>query len=130
MSEFLAPLDVRVLDETDGGRPVYQLLAPLRYQSGLLGSIVTVPAGFVTDFESVPRFAAGLAGPPCPKAGVVHDWLYVSHETDKTVADLIYREALLLMGLDPIYADQRYSAVDFYGRRAWADPGRERIRPC
>lgn len=39
--------------------------------------LITVPAGFQTDFNSVPR-AAWIWFPPweCPEAALVHDWLY------------------------------------------------------
>jgi hypothetical protein len=133
MSRFVTDaLDVRLRKETDGGRLVYTLLAPFDYESDLLARTVTVSRGFVTDFESIPRVIAGLTGPPCPWAGVVHDWLYQTHEqgVTKAQADSVFREALVTWGIDPVYADQRYAAVDFYGRNAWdTGPGRLRILP-
>lgn len=41
------------------------------------GILVVVPAGFQTDFNSVPRPLWGYFPPwQYPEAGVVHDWLY------------------------------------------------------
>lgn len=128
MSHFLDYLDVRVLDENDGGRLVYALRAPFRYESDALGRTVEVPSGFVTDFESIPRLVAGLTGRQCPRAGVVHDYLYQTHTVTKAEADALYREALIVAGLDEVRAQQRYAAVDFYGTTPWATgPNRLRI---
>ena len=88
---FLSALDVRLLAERESGRATWMLLAPLRYWSAVLQRDVVVPAGFVTDGESIPRHLAGLTGPSCLHAGVVHDWLYQSHEATKDQADLVYR---------------------------------------
>lgn len=38
---------------------------------------VDIPAGFVSDGNSVPKAAWGYFAPwECPEAGVVHDWFY------------------------------------------------------
>jgi len=87
-----------------------------------------VPVGFVSDGESIPRLLAPLAGPPCRREGTLHDWLMQSHRLPFETANLVYREALLARPIDPVYADQRYAAVEAYGRAAWEQgPARLRI---
>lgn len=126
MSRFASHLDVRLLDGDDGGRPIWMLLAPLVYESDLLARTIEVPPGFVTDFESIPELLAGFSGGKrCNRTGALHDWLYRSHllgddEEAKRLSDSVAREAWVVDGLDPIYADQREASVAFYGKSAWA----------
>ena len=54
------------------------LVAPLLYQIGRSAFVITVPAGFVTDFASTPRAIWAIL-PPTGRyqlAAVVHDFLY------------------------------------------------------
>jgi hypothetical protein len=130
MSRFLTPLRAELLDEQEAGRELWMLLEPLVYESDLLGRI-EVPAGYVCDGESVPRAIAGLTGPPCRKAGTVHDLLYQLHpfgdtEAERQRADVVYHEAMLVCGLDPVYADQRLAAVAAYGKPHWESGPRRR----
>lgn len=59
------------------GRGVWRLLAPLAYKD------IIVPAGFITDFASVPRlpFAYWLCGDHAHSAATVHDFLYCKDAT-------------------------------------------------
>lgn len=95
------------------------------YESDLVGRLA-LPAGHVSDGESIPRLLAALAGPPCRRAGHLHDWLYGTHALPKATADFVYREALLACGIDPVYAEQRYGVVDVYGETAW-ETGPQRL---
>lgn len=103
MSHFVTDLDVRkhLVDTSADKRGTWSLLSPLVFVSDVLGSTVTVPSGFITDFASVPRLPVAylLAGDCGHAAAVVHDWLYTSHKVgDKPVkrdmADAVFREAL------------------------------------
>jgi hypothetical protein len=62
----------------DLGDGKWRLTAPLRFWSETLGHVVTVPAGFVTDFESIPRVPVIylLLAMSSNEAGVIHDYLY------------------------------------------------------
>lgn len=73
MSEFLTELDARLLDDDS----VWVLDKPLIYDSDLLGRI-EVPAGFQTDFASVPRLPViyDLFGDRAHREAVLHDYLY------------------------------------------------------
>lgn len=72
MSKFLSDLNVRCIDD---GKWV--LDSPLRYQSDILG-LIEVPAGFETDFASVPRvpFVYMAFGDRAHRESVLHDYLY------------------------------------------------------
>lgn len=93
MARFLTPLDVRLIDDTTP--PRWRLLSDLVYFSDLLG-VRIVPAGFETDFASVPRLPLffWLAGDTCHKPATLHDWLYSAEgKVGRDIADLALREA-------------------------------------
>jgi hypothetical protein len=100
MSEFLTELDVRLKDDDR----VWVLDAPLVYQSNILsGFKITVPAGFETDFASVPRvpIAYELFGDKAHRESVVHDWLYRIDSipvVSKKTADAVFLEAMKCRG--------------------------------
>ena len=72
MAKFLTDLDVKCIDD---GKWV--LAAPLGYESDILG-LIEVPAGFQTDFASVPRvpFIYEFFGDRAHREAVLHDYLY------------------------------------------------------
>lgn len=72
MGKFLTPLNVEKVNEKK-----WKLTCDLIYKSNTIGYII-VPAGFVTDFASVPRlpFAYWVLGGRADAAAVIHDWLY------------------------------------------------------
>lgn len=55
-----------------------------------------MPAGFVTDFASVPRVPVVYTafGDRAHRESVVHDYLYQTHLVKKGVADRIFLEAM------------------------------------
>lgn len=120
-AQFLSSLDTRLLDEQKG---LYSLLNPLVYCSAILERTLVVPAGFVTDFASVPRLpvvylAAGGKG---ERAAVVHDWLYSTESVERATADAVLREALLSCGYSPALASTFYAAVRTFGASHWKAP--------
>jgi len=60
------------------------------------GTKITVPAGFDTDFASVPRLPLVFlcAGDAAHEAAVVHDFLYRAQTLSRRRADAIFREAM------------------------------------
>lgn len=107
-AEFLTPLTVRLLPETD--QPVWQLVEPLQYRSDVAGVIIEAPAGFVTDFVSFsPLKNVGQ------RPAVIHDYLYSCFNVDRQLADAVLREALRAVGVDAVLAETMYEAVRLFG---------------
>lgn len=125
MAAFLTPLQVERLDDISAdGRGTWKLLGPLVFLSDIAGQIA-VPAGFVTDFASVPRLplAFMLAGDTAHKAAVVHDWLYTTHQVDRATADQVFHEASIAMGVPGWRAWIMKLAVRVGGGGSWDAPG-------
>ena len=112
---FMTPLN---LHDIDGTR--FELLTPLVYASAT-GRIITVPAGFVTDFASIPR----LLWWRYPKSGkwnraaVVHDFLYAYNGCTRAEADAIFKEALEVCGVGWRTRQQFWLAVRAGGWKPW-----------
>lgn len=116
MSLFKSPLKVEWIGVKDDDIPQWKLLEPLRYSSDLLNRTVEVPAGYVTDFASVPRapIAYFLAGNTGHRAAVVHDYLITSKEVERKIADNVFKEALSATGVDSWRSQVMYLAVSQY----------------
>lgn len=103
MSAFLDRLDAELLTATAMDyRGLWRLNKPLRYQSDLLGRVVTVPKGFITDMESCPRLPGVFLafGEVSKMAAVVHDYLYTAPtSTTREQADAVLREACIVEGV-------------------------------
>lgn len=113
MAAFLTPLELEFIDGTK-----WKVTAPFDYRLGAPDGkeFVHIPAGFITDFASVPRGLWNLLPPigPYGKAAVVHDWLYqtmVIEETengswrwfravDRKEADHILHEGMKVLGVN------------------------------
>lgn len=117
--KFVGQLETRLLRDDRAG--LFQLLAPFSFQSDRLGRIVTAPAGFQTDFCSVPRvpLAYDMLGNRARMAGTIHDWLYSSHEVTREQADELLRDMLVIDGVSPCEAEQFYLAVRMFGASHW-----------
>jgi hypothetical protein len=93
VSAFLTPLDSRRI-----GSRRRRLLAPLVYQSDVLGREIVVEEGFEYDGASIPWWlpAAYVSlREPAEAASVIHDWLYRHPEVcTRAEADAVFREAL------------------------------------
>jgi len=76
------------------------LISPLLYESDIAGTIV-VPAGFTTDFASVPRLPVAfmLFGDEAHPAATVHDYLYRCTRVSRATADKVFLEAMSVTGL-------------------------------
>lgn len=96
---FLSPLIARHQDLLDDG--LWVLTAPLVYASKVADMTITVPAGFVTDYASVPRLPVvfDLFGDTSDEAAVVHDYLYTTHLVTRPMADAVLREASKVTGV-------------------------------
>jgi hypothetical protein len=135
VSKFSTELLLRALSAAEvkaaeSDRQLYVLASELRYESDLFGEIV-VPAGFVTDFASIPRAALWYVDDDDPAilfASVVHDYLYTKKGDlgrgtnlilSRQNADEVLREAMLVSGARKAQAFVVYSAVRLGGGSHW-----------
>lgn len=86
---------------------------------------MTIPAGFVTDGASVPKFLWRLCGHPmeAPRiyAAIVHDWLYSGAVAGMTrsQADGIYRDIMIGCGCGRKRSHVEWLALRLCGRSHW-----------
>lgn len=108
-------------------KPLWRLSEELRYYSNLVGDWIVVPAGFVTDFASVPRapLLYLLAGGKADEAAIVHDYLYSTLRFSREMADKIFREAILAMNYTEALANAMYAAVRIGGESHYKLPNVE-----
>ncbi len=124
MSRFIGNLELDYMRDARGafltnpsGRQLFILDAPFSYESDLLGCIVTVPKGFVTDLASIPRLPIvylmlnGIAD----QAGVVHDFLYSSGLIPRDKADAVLKEACIVLGVSAWKANIIWAGVRAFG---------------
>jgi hypothetical protein len=118
-AEFCSDLDARLVDEHAG---TDRLLAPLIYYSALLGCNVVAPAGFVTDYASVPRLVGMylLFGGKGKRAAVIHDLLYSGYlvrgrALTREEAEAVFREALEATGYSAFTVSCMYTGVRIGG---------------
>lgn len=117
VSSFLSPL---LLEYLDDGR-TYRLLAGFVYKTALVPEgAVYVPAGFVTDFASVPRVLWNILPPVgrYGKATVVHDYLYRCTALDRATCDQVFLEAMQVLGVGWWTRRTMWLAVRVFGWHA------------
>jgi hypothetical protein len=137
MSSFTTPLQLSYNDN-DAERPfvvdedfVYWTnlwpQAPImneeRIEIGETGQcVISVEAGYATDFASIPRLVWNIFPPHHPhyaKAAVVHDYLYSYGIGDKGWADNVFLEAMTILGCPGWKRWVFYTAVRVGGRGAY-----------
>jgi hypothetical protein len=107
----------------------FLLLEPYEYyltEPG--GETITVPAGYVTDFASVPKlfwtFGIDPFGKPA-RAALIHDFLYSYAGSCKTPpytkkeADRIFYDAMGVLGVNGFKRWIMWKAVQAGGKGAW-----------
>ena len=131
MSYFHSNPKVEWLNTDDDDVPTWKLLEPFVYTSDLLGRDIVVPAGFITDFASVPRapIVYFLAGNTGNRAAIVHDYLcrlWKEGNFDRRLADDVFEEALKASNVDSWRAKVMYLGVSSY-TSALLDPPPEQV---
>lgn len=109
---FVTDLEVEL--RPDG--KTWQLTTVLVYDSKLVG-LLTIPAGFQTDFASVPRLPLVylLTGDTAHKAAVVHDYLYQKKLFRRDICDRVFLEAMRVTGVAEWRSHLMYAAVRLFG---------------
>lgn len=116
MSRFTTPL----VGSWDDDMTTFTLRESFVYYVGELNSDekIEVPAGFETDFASVPRYfqwllpSVGRYG----KAAVLHDYLYYTGIGTKAKADYIFYEAMGVLKVPKYIRNIMYYAVRKFGQ--------------
>ncbi|MGG5541979.1 DUF1353 domain-containing protein [Burkholderia vietnamiensis] len=123
MSAFLSHLEAELVsDATNDGRGTWRLTAPLVYQSDVAGQLFVVPAGFETDFASVPRAPVAflLTADSAHAASTVHDFLYTApHPVPRDIADAVLKEASIASGVPAWRAWLMWAGVRVGGGSHW-----------
>jgi hypothetical protein len=112
---FFSPLQVEV--QPDG--QTYKLLKPLHVR--YFGHLYTIPAGFLTDFASVPRCFWNLM-PPFGKytpAAVLHDWLYQNGIVTRAQADKVFFDCMTSLEVPSWQRSLMYAGLRLGGHVAW-----------
>ena len=113
---------------------VYRLDEPVTYSDGVIE--VVVPAGFITDLASIPRWLpGGLSRNTVQPAAIVHDYLYAGpsfpgrpfpealYRMKRAAADMIFYRAMLAAGTRHWRARLYYRSVRLFGWRGWQRDG-------
>jgi hypothetical protein len=124
----LIPPPVDRIDFINGRE--FILTQPYRYEVGKSRQAIEVPAGFVTDFASIPRVLWDLLPPEgrYGRATVVHDYLYWSQTCTRAQADNLLMIAMKELGVRGRDRRLIYDGVRFGGQSAWDLNARERAR--
>jgi hypothetical protein len=131
MARFLSDTILKILrGQFREGRQLYELHAAVHYHSDVLGGVVVVPQGYVTDLASVPKLPLTwlMAGGTGSEAAVIHDWLYTARAFDgkpieRSVADKVFREAIAASEDTKAPGWLMWLAVRVGGRGSWKGEG-------
>jgi len=84
---------------------------------------IEIPAGFKTDYASIPRFLLPFFvkyQKAYKKASVIHDWLYwLQKPHTRAVADKIFYDAMYLGEIPSFKRNFIYWGVRCFGAKAW-----------
>ncbi len=123
MGNFSGPLVVEITEREIAGRTLAVTRGMFRYQGdvGEQSVDVLVPDAFETDFASVPRLFWWLVPPlgRYAKATVIHDYLYVTGELSRALADDVLYQAMLDLRVKAWLAWIIYAAVRLWGFFYW-----------
>lgn len=114
---FKLPLDLQWIDGKN-----WLLTSPFTFDSAVLQRTIAVPAGFKTDFASIPKIFQNIYSPTGPygKPAVIHDYLYrTAYYATKEQADLVLLEAMTDIGINWFTRQTIYQGVRFGGARSY-----------
>lgn len=103
------------------GADTWQLLKPLIYKGK--HQTFTVPAGFKTDFASIPPALAWLGSRygVYSKAAILHDYLWDSKDVNRSDVDGIFRRTMRELGVSFLRRWVMWAAVRTSGKLKDAD---------
>lgn len=120
MSQFTTPLIVEHLDGRQW-RVVEPFEYHIEYPANFDSDILSVPTDFNMDFASIPRIFWAILHPTglYGKAAVLHDWLYRTQIYSRARSDLIFKEAMEVLGVPAWKVYVIFKAVRYFGWNAW-----------
>ncbi len=128
-NSFKTPLIVEVMPGGKRFKLHFAFTYLWHYKNGstlnpILKIKIVVPAGFVTDFASIPQpfhwFISKLGR--YNKAGVLHDWLYqYGHSISRKMADQCFLDAMTELDVSKWKRTIMYWSVRICGKMAWRD---------
>jgi len=120
MSQFTSKLIVEPI-----GKGFWELQVGFEYHVGTYPSdeIIVVPAGFITDFASIPKIFWPIISPTGEhgKAAVIHDYCYYSACYSRLRSDAIFLEGMKVLKVKKWKRDAMYFGVVLGGWKAWHD---------
>lgn len=123
MGAFLSRLQTEKVAEAVGmlGRAQHMVMHALKFRSDVLGKVIVVPAGFTTDFASVPRLMItyALFGDRGHASATVHDYLLVTGMVPRSTADKVFAEAMKAEGVPAYLRPLMYAGVRVGTFSAW-----------
>lgn len=117
-------LDKIVVEPLPNGKD-WQLQHEVRYITKD-GRVIYIPAGFITDFASIPWVFRRLFQPATGKhrkAAVVHDWIFRTADSPFTFeeANEIFNDIMILSKTENWKRTLIYNGVKFGGRSSYVD---------
>lgn len=111
-----------------GNNRAFILVESMEYEVGSTGLVIKVPAGFVTDYASIPPRLWSLYSPhdQYSRAAVVHDYLYWSQLCTRLQADNLFMIAMKESDVPALTRTAVYEVVRAVADGPWGDNGLER----
>lgn len=110
-----------------------RLLEPFTYQDAKKGIVINIPAGFESDYNTVPRGLWNLFPPwEYPEAAIIHDWLYkhpqgfykapdlTTVSLSRLECDNIHRRILELLGANWTTRQAMWAGIRAGGFVSWS----------
>ena len=119
-NSFKTPLVVEVMPSGKRFKLYFDFTYRWKYKD--LTLIIKVPAGFVTDFASIPQPFHWLISKlgRYNKATVIHDWIYqCGHSISRKMADLCFLDAMRDLGVAKWKRNLIYWGVRIFGFLVW-----------
>ena len=101
---------------------------PYTYVIGSTRTSITIPAGFVTDFASIPLPLRGILQTQAQysRAALIHDYLYWAQRCSRVQSDNLLLIAMKESNVSPLQRGAVYRGVRAGGSAAWRNNARER----
>ena len=112
------PFQTDLVVEVVGGKE-YKLTGPFVYVWPGNGGSIVVPAGFQTDFASIPQYLRWLitGHGDTRRPAVIHDYLYRTSDVGRKECDKIFLDAMKEEGVSQWKRKAMYYAVRMFARK-------------